>query len=222
MGLSRPVSSENPYISVVVPTIPSRSHGEVVECLKEQRCEEPYEVIVVNDGSLDICEARNQGIREANGEIVALTDDDCRPPATWIQKIVLSFTGDPNLVCLEGRVRGGHTYEGERHYVGCNISFRRDLALQIGGFNSEFAGWRDDTEFGWRMEKIGKCEYKDEIVMNHPADTGSVFDRELEVKLRNRFPDKYHHILIPGSLLGKINNWLWRKGFFDYINNIKP
>ena len=31
--------------------------------------------------------ARNTGVLRAQGEIIAFTDDDCRPEATWVQNV---------------------------------------------------------------------------------------------------------------------------------------
>lgn len=221
MTIQSPITSVDPFISVVIPTIPSRSHKRVVDRLTGVDTEEPYEVIVVNDSEKDICEARNVGIKKASGKVIALTDDDCRPQESWLSRIESHFLDNPDLVCLEGRVRGGFNYTGERHYVGCNLCFKRDAALEIGGFDSDFAGWRDDTEFGWRIERMGECIYDDELVMDHPADPGSSIDIEIEERLKEQYPDLYHKILIPDTVLERVNNWLWKSGFFKQLDKVR-
>ena len=35
--------------------------------------------------------ARNRGIKHANGDIIAFTDADCRPDATWLEKLISPF-----------------------------------------------------------------------------------------------------------------------------------
>lgn len=223
MTVLTPIAAGNPSISAVVPTIPANSHTEVVECLRNQTYDS-YEVVVVNDASLDICEARNEGIRRADGEIVALTDDDCRPDPQWLRQICEKFEQRPNLVCLEGAVQGGRTYTGTRKYVGCNLAFDRQAALDICGFRSEYAGWRDDTEFGWRMERDagGECAFSADAVMDHPEKPRASIDEELEAKLREEYPDRYEEILVPDTIVGRVNDWLWRKGFWDVIDSIRP
>ncbi|WP_247002232.1 glycosyltransferase family 2 protein [Halosolutus gelatinilyticus] len=221
-GISRPIDHPDPRISVVVPTIPANDHDAVVDRLRAQTAD-AYEAIVVDDATLDICEARNAGIREARGEIVALTDDDCRPSGEWLSRIEAAFDRDPGLVCLEGSVRGGRTYDGERRYVGCNLAFDREAALNVGGFRSEFAGWRDDTEFGWRMERdaSGRCAYRDEVSMHHPDQPRATIDEDLEARLRREYPRRYEEVIVPDTLPGRVNDWLWRKGFWNLVDTIR-
>ncbi|HET6793771.1 MAG TPA: glycosyltransferase family A protein [Acidimicrobiales bacterium] len=86
-----------------------------LDCLAAQRLAEPYEVVVVDDGSTDgtwedlqeatgrtdlrlralrqetatgPAAARNRGWRAATGEVVAFTDDDCYPTPTWLAELV--------------------------------------------------------------------------------------------------------------------------------------
>ncbi|WP_227354304.1 glycosyltransferase family 2 protein [Haladaptatus salinisoli] len=222
MTVMKPISAQNPKISVVIPTLPSNSHDEVVACLKEQTFDS-YEVLVVNDVDLDICEARNSGIKAASGDIVALTDDDCRPDPEWLRNVWDEFDASSNLVCLEGAVHGGRTYNGTRRYVGCNISFNREAALAVGGFNSDYAGWRDDTEFGWRMERDagGSCRYSQRVKIHHPDLPRAGMNEELEMQLKREYPNRYENILVPDSIIGSINDWLWRHGFWDMIDSIR-
>ena len=221
MAIERPLTATNPRISVVIPTIPDNSHTEVVTCLESQTADS-FEVLVVNDADLDICEARNVGIEAANASIVTLTDDDCRPEAGWLSAVAREFDAHPNLVCLEGRVDGGRTYRGERKYVGCNLAFDRDAALSVGGFDSEYAGWRDDTEFGWRMERDadGECRYSDKVSMNHPELPRATIDDTIENQLQESYANRYNKVLIPDTMIGRINDWLWRNGVWDFADAI--
>jgi glycosyltransferase involved in cell wall biosynthesis len=190
-------SSENPVLSVVIPSVPAYDHSTTVECLTDQSLDHPYEVLVVNDGSLDRSEARNAGLREANADIVALTDDDTRPPRDWLDRIYHEFRVDPNLVCLEGAVYGGCRNLGSRNYVGCNLAVRRKAALSVGGFRSAFSEWREDVEFGWRMERDadGHCRYSEPLRMCHPTAPRTAFKPELERQLREEYPHRYEEIL---------------------------
>jgi glycosyltransferase involved in cell wall biosynthesis len=222
MGIERPITHDDPYVSVVIPTIPANSHEQVVDDLRDQTFE-AFEVLVVNDDSLDICEARNAGIEEASADIVALTDDDCRPPGEWVERIKESFDQQPELVCLEGAVRGGREYSGFRKYVGCNLAFDREAALSVGEFDSTFAGWRDDTEFGWRMESDmdGNCTFSPEVEMIHPEKPRAKIDGGKETALEEQYPDRYSEIIIPDTCLKLINDWLWRRGLWDAVDRFR-
>jgi glycosyltransferase involved in cell wall biosynthesis len=48
--------------------------------------------------------ALNAGIREARGEIIAFTDDDCIPSPSWVASIWREFESDSELSVLGGRV----------------------------------------------------------------------------------------------------------------------
>ncbi|WP_186372509.1 glycosyltransferase family 2 protein [Haloferax volcanii] len=220
--IERYTSGSDPVLSVVIPTIPSSSHQSVVSKLKKQNADFDYEVIVINDSELDICEARNQGIKNAKAEIVALTDDDCLPPLNWLKSIYSTYCdSESRLSCVEGTVTGGLNYSGTRHYVGCNLTFMRSEALKIGGFSSEFAGYRDDTEFGWRMEKEseGKCIFEDSIQMVHPDRPRSNYNRELDDKLEENYPERYNSIFM-SDMRERIYLKLSRIGITGKINEL--
>lgn len=190
-------SSEDPVLSVVIPSVPTYDHSTTVDCLVDQSLDHPYEVLVVNDGSLDRSEARNAGLREASAEVVALTDDDTRPPRDWLERIHDAFRADAKLVCLEGAVYGGCRNLGARNYVGCNLAVRRDAALSVGGFRSAFSEWREDVEFGWRMERDadGRCRYSEDVRMCHPTAPRTAFKPDLERQLREEYPQRYEEVL---------------------------
>lgn len=197
MSLLRPINHPSPEVTVVIGSIPLYDHSGVVKALRAQRTGFPYEVVIVNNEDVDRSEARNIGFEAAKSDIVALTDDDCRPPADWLENIHAAFDRHPDLICLEGAVYGGARYRGTRHYVGCNLAVDRESALSIGGFDSDYAGWREDTEFGWRMERDadGICLFDPKVRMCHPTVPRSPIDSGRERMLKRTYPDRYESIL---------------------------
>ncbi|WP_227352679.1 glycosyltransferase family 2 protein [Haladaptatus salinisoli] len=216
--IRKPYESAEPRVSVVIPTLPANDHHRVIADLREQTMRD-FEVLVVDDATLDICEARNAGIEAANADTVALTDDDCRPPPEWVARADGALSD--GVVCVEGRVKGGRTYRGEGKYVGCNLAFDRETALAAGGFRSEYAGWRDDTEFGWRIEGYGPCRYDPTLVMHHPDRTRASIDAEKGARLRREYPTRYEERIVPDTTLGRVNDWLWRRGFWDAVDRVR-
>jgi glycosyltransferase involved in cell wall biosynthesis len=200
MSIIRPVEHSDPIVSVVIPTIPENEYT-VPETLRNQT-EDRYEVILVSDGSINRCEARNQGIRAAQGDIIAQTDDDCRPDKTWIQDIHETFTNNPNAVILGGCLDKHHS--GPHRYIGANIAYRKKEATKIGGFDSEFAGWRADTDFGWRMEieyGAGRCLFDPNLEVEHVGPLRTSINRNLEHKFRKQYPIRYFTLLYPPNIL---------------------
>lgn len=191
MAVTKPISHSDPRVSVIIPTIPSNELTALSAL--EIQTEDKFEVIVVSDASIDRCEARNKGIEAANAEIIAQTDDDCLPPANWVCRIKEYFQENPKMVLLEGTLDKQRL--PERHYIGGNLAYRREKALEVGGFNSEFPVWRDDTEFGWRMEiehGIDRCYYDNTLEVVHDGPLRTNIDWELERKLRLRYPHRYY------------------------------
>jgi GT2 family glycosyltransferase/sugar lactone lactonase YvrE len=155
-----------------------------------------YEVILVNDGSGDatseiarrharvrvidipnggLSAARNVGLSEATGEIVAYTDADTRVDRDWLTYLVQPFltsevvaSGGPNVVpsddapmaqCI-ARAPGGPTHvllddRIAEHVPGCNMAFRRDALLAIDGFNPLYLRAGDDVDVCWRLQARG-------------------------------------------------------------------
>lgn len=198
MEVTRWRSGDDPVVSVVLPTIPSRDHKPVLSRLRRQAFNRSWEVlVVVDDEPTDRrCEARNLGLEEASAEIVAHTDDDVEPPKEWVANLYNAF--DPDVICVEGRVVGGLRYDGEGIYVGCNLAVRRDAALSVGGWDEAYAGWRDDTEFGWRLERDadGDCVYRHGVAMRHPPTPKTNYRSDQERRLRESYPTRYRERIV--------------------------
>ncbi|WP_254532781.1 glycosyltransferase [Natrinema gelatinilyticum] len=213
-------SSSNPDITVVVPTIPSSSHEQVCKHIVNQDFDGEFEAFAVNDAKVDLCEARNAGLHHASADIVAYTDDDCIPTDNWLKSIQSQF--DEQVVCVEGSVEGGINYQGRRKYVGCNLAVRTSEAIDIGGFRSEFDGWRDDTEFGWRMERDskGKCVFSTDAHIVHPTRPRATLIESNEKRLKEEYPIRYNEI-INNSLLSISYRKLQKYGVINRINKIR-
>jgi GT2 family glycosyltransferase len=155
-----------------------------------------FEVIVVDDGSTDataalaarfpavrlittpnvgLSAARNLGLAQATGEIVAYTDADVRVDREWLAYLVLPFAdpavagaGGPAVVPADdpwfaqcvARAPGSPTHvllddRVAEHVPGCNCAFRRDVLTAIGGFNPIFVRAGDDVDVCWRVQAQG-------------------------------------------------------------------
>ena len=114
-------------VSVVVPTHDRAGYLDVtLRSLAEQDLDEPYEVIVVDDGSRDATPsvvaaagvrslrhdparganaARNAGVAVAEADLIALVDDDVDAPAGWLRALVDGARRHPDAAALGGPIR---------------------------------------------------------------------------------------------------------------------
>ncbi len=155
-----------------------------------------YEVILIDDGSTDatpeigarfpevrvirqenlgLSAARNRGAREAAGEILAYTDDDCMVDGDWLYYLVGALlsgeyagVGGPNIsppaqnlvqACVSA-APGNPTHVllddvTAEHVPGCNMAFPRWAFESIGGFDPQYRKAGDDVDFCWRLQDRG-------------------------------------------------------------------
>jgi cellulose synthase/poly-beta-1,6-N-acetylglucosamine synthase-like glycosyltransferase len=171
--------------------------GECLSALNAQTVErDRYEVIVVDDGSHDATSdvaaehgarlvrqqnagqaaARNHGVQDAQGAIVAFTDADCAPAPTWLAEMVAPFA-DAGIAGTKGVYRTRQRslaarfaqIEYEERYAHMRrvryidfvdtyaAAYRRNVFLDNGGFDTSFPGDSsgEDQELSFRLAERG-------------------------------------------------------------------
>jgi glycosyltransferase involved in cell wall biosynthesis len=141
-----------------------------------------------------ISHARNRGIAEARGDIIACVDDDCLVDESWIAEIAGEFARDPSLQVLGGRVelfdpadapvsiRTGRerldlsgSAAAMDMIMGCNFAFRRGTFERIGAFDVRFGVGSgivpsyEDCEFVYRIMRqgSGRIVYAPAVLVHH-------------------------------------------------------
>jgi GT2 family glycosyltransferase/sugar lactone lactonase YvrE len=240
-----------PKVSVIVCAY---NAGDTIEdCLSslDKLTYPDFEVILVNDGSRDatgdigrrhprvrvvdvpnggLSAARNVGLAEAGGEIVAYTDADTRVDPDWLTFLVQPFlqsdvvgSGGPNVVppddppiaqCV-ARAPGGPTHvllddRIAEHVPGCNMAFRRDALLAIGGFNPIYLRAGDDVDVCWRLQARGwRIGFSAAALVwhHHRASVGAYWRQQIgygegETWLMAHHPEKFldGHMLWRGRI----------------------
>lgn len=126
--------------------------------------------------------ARNRAIAEAQSEVLVLVDDDMRLPPGFLAAHLANYENDPQIDAVAGQVLKprerptnvlpremkrrpeGWMYMplhfAERretvNWPSCNASVRRHVAIAAGGFDAQFTRTLfDDTDFAWRLHKVG-------------------------------------------------------------------
>ncbi len=128
-----------------------------------------YEIIVINDGSIDNtaemlknnfehekkiivinqkrslpCKARNNGIKKAKNDIIVIMDDDCIPDKTWLKDILSGFT-----TSKIGMVSSFFIYGGT------STAFRREVLEKVGLYDEDYGYYREDTDLVFRVWDAG-------------------------------------------------------------------
>ncbi|MGH7123867.1 MAG: glycosyltransferase [Stellaceae bacterium] len=130
---------------------------------------------IISQPNKGLSVARNVGAEAATGEIVAYTDSDCVADPDWLTYLIstmerkqLVACGGPNFPPPEDSLvpsavavsPGGPTHvlltdETAEHIAGCNMAFRRDALLGLGGFDPTYRAAGDDVDMCWRFQDAG-------------------------------------------------------------------
>lgn len=173
----------------------------------EQLQYDPFEVVVVADpegarearslpfsshlkiveyDEANISAARNLGIVQAAGDVVAFIDDDAVPEPQWLRYLVAP-AAQSDVAAMGGYVRGRNgisfqwtarsldewgeahdlTLDGDQASVlhppkgraikteGTNMAFRRDVLVELGGFDDAYHYFLDETDLNMRLARAG-------------------------------------------------------------------
>lgn len=181
-----------PSISVVICAYNAATTLD--ECLRHT-CDLHYphlEILVVDDGSTDdtaaivrrhprarlvelphagLSVARNEGFRQATGELIAYLDSDAYPSPEWPYYLALALDGssigsvggpnvpppeDPIGAHVVAQAPGGPVHvltadDRAEHVPGCNMAFWKKVLIEVGGFDPVYTSAGDDVDLCWKV-----------------------------------------------------------------------
>ncbi len=178
-----------------------------------------FPVTVVSEPALGISNARNRGIKEAKGDVIIFIDDDVEVLPEFVIEYARAYKRWPQATCIGGKVelkwvvpRPGWLTDSligllgltlcpdeEREYhspafhiIGCNMSFRRGIFDDVGGFDISlgYTGTRllgnEENEMLRRIEASGGT-----IVHSHLPRLFHLIERDKLSK--SYFRDRYFY-----------------------------
>jgi O-antigen biosynthesis protein len=177
-----------------------------------------YPVRLINQPNMGLSAARNVGLSASNGSIVAYLDDDAFPHRYWLRYLAAAFDrsthigiGGPNLPpagdglvaeCVAA-ARGNPLHvllsdEIAEHIPGCNMAYRKEALLAIGGFDTRFRAAGDDVDLCWRLQDrgwtIGFCPAA--VVWHHRRNSIRAYWKQqygygkAEAQLEDKWPQR--------------------------------
>ncbi|MEI8339173.1 MAG: glycosyltransferase family 2 protein [bacterium] len=186
-------------ISLIIP-----AHNEekyLGRCLKSvtEHAKDLFEIIVIDNASKDktsevakafpgvrvvleskkgLTKARQRGLLEAKGDILAYIDADTYVSENWFSVIKREFAKNKNLACLSGPYKyydipklhqifvSVYWYFGYITYlftnymiVGGNFAIRKDVIEKMGGFDTTIEFYGEDTNVARRAKEHGKVKF---------------------------------------------------------------
>jgi len=201
------MKTSNPFFSVVITTIGKRPIQKTIDSVLNSSYTN-FELIVVNDGGkINLTEkgfrlinqkhkglaaARNTGIKNSKGEIIAFIDDDAIAEKDWLKKIVSSFSC-PEIGGVSGKTIEYFKNKTSENFLwtcnnyglikvnpkkiekndfivvhGCNMAFSRKALEKVNFLDENFTFYFDEIDLSARLYKAGfKIAVNPEAIVHH-------------------------------------------------------
>ncbi|MCO8126375.1 glycosyltransferase [Acidimicrobiia bacterium EGI L10123] len=164
------------------------------------------DVTVLRTPGIGPAGARNAGWRATTAPVVAFLDDDCVPDPGWLGGLVAGL-GDDSIGIVQGTTvpaspadpddRTIHVTGETGLYETCNIAYRREALVVVGGFDEHFAErlsrdgrwFAEDTDLAWRVRRTGwATTFRTDARVRHHVFPGTLRSSIREEWRRSLFP----------------------------------
>jgi GT2 family glycosyltransferase len=192
----------------------------------------PFDLVYVHTDVKGAGNARNTGAFSARGDILAFTDDDCRPDADWLES-GLRYFHNPGVIGIEGLVVSDRAHDDRYRpvtnvgfegigFMTANLFLRRDTFHAVGGFDAQFdpLPFREDTDLGWRALEHGSIPFGADVRVYHPPQPRAAEREALDSRVRffendalllKKHPERYRALFL------RERHFAQTPGFFDHL-----
>lgn len=156
-------------------------------------------LIITQPKRRGVSRALNEGIARSSGDVVAFIDDDASASPDWIEALTNRYLAEPSIAGVGGLVidqrtnevwfdRGlidvfGHAYMRPDkaspayfafpYLAGCNMSFRRKVLEEFGGFDEFYVYSHEEPDMCVRIQKAGlRIAFEPKAVVWHSYAPG--------------------------------------------------
>lgn len=151
----------------------------------------------IRTDSRGIARGRNLGIEKTNGELIALTDDDCEVTSNWLRELANAFSMDQRIGIVFSNVLAGaydrelgfipaYVRSGpflaksmwEKHHIegiGASMAVRRSVWRELGGFDDMLgagAPFRSGEDLDFCLRALQRGYWVYETPRTHVIHTG--------------------------------------------------
>ena len=179
-------------LAIEVIVVDNGSSDDTPARLAAWAADQSFTVCILHEPQAGLARARNRGLAQARGAVIAMTDDDCVLHAGYFDALAAAFAQVPAPAIVGGRILPGDpadlpvTIKLEDHpmrldadafpggfVMGANLAFTRDVVALVGPFDDRFgAGARfvaaEDTDFLFRAKGLGiPVAYDPGFVVDH-------------------------------------------------------
>lgn len=147
--------------------------------------------------------ARNRGLKIAKYEIITYIDDDAYAQPDFLEQIYSFFQENKDVVGIGGKVIPRYEIEEpkwmnvflhglvtkvdygtsirkfpkNRFPVGCNMSYKKNILEQVGGFNNKLKWRADDKYINFKIRELtDEIYYIPDLVVQHSIDAKRTSD----------------------------------------------
>jgi len=190
ISLVIPAHNEEKYIESAIKNSDGKFHEIIVvdnaSTDKTKQIAETFSgVRVVSEPSKGLTKARQKGLMEAKGDLVAYVDADTLMPKKWTEKVLKEFQKNTKIVCVSGPYKYYDVSFHKKIFIwlfwnllahpsyfftgymvtGGNFVAKKEALHKINGFDTTIEFYGEDTDIAKRLHKIGKIYFANKLYM---------------------------------------------------------